>query len=427
VARRINDHPRSAREWDAIEMEVRYIQQLMPNHWLAPYLQDKIAEVRTGGLGSSRARQSPSPSNNLVVRGSAPEPDQPPARRFPRLLGRSREPAVDQTAATTPPASPPASPAPASNQSATEGYPGSPPAADFRDEVLLSPESSGSDRPNIAPDARDSGRIPAGEEPESSAPIAWQTLETTNFRIYHGDANLARQAAKVAEAVRSAQAKRWGSPAFRRPWLPRCDLFLHPTPKSYAEATNQPEASPGISTLTNNGARVLSRRMNLRADHPQLLTAILPHEVTHVVLADLFVVQQVPRWADEGIAVLAEPLTEQRSRVADLQEPLGSGRVIHLDKLMAMDYPDDKERIIYYAQSVSLTSYLVEQGTPEQFIRFVQESQRLGSEIALRNIYHINGVPDLEKGWLAYARNQAALSTASSRDPNAEPSAIQRR
>ena len=133
-----------------------------------------------------------------------------------------------------------------------------------------------------------------------------------------------------------------------------------------------------------NGNRVVARRINLRADHPQLLTAILPHEVTHVVLADLFTVQQIPRWADEGIAVLAEPHAEQQLRAAELQEPLEAGRVFDLGKLMAMDYPDAKDWSLYYAQSVSLTRFLVEQGPPEQFVQFVRNSQRDGIEGALR-------------------------------------------
>ncbi len=64
--------------------------------------------------------------------------------------------------------------------------------------------------------------------------------------------------------------------------------------------------------------------------------------MTHIVLADVFIAQQIPRWADEGIAVLAEPLTEQRSREAELQEPLESGRIFQVGQLMAMDYPDQK-------------------------------------------------------------------------------------
>ena len=34
---------------------------------------------------------------------------------------------------------------------------------------------------------------------------------------------------------------------------------------------------------------------------------MLPHEATHVVLAGQFGDQPVPRWADEGMAVLTEP------------------------------------------------------------------------------------------------------------------------
>ncbi len=105
-----------------------------------------------------------------------------------------------------------------------------------------------------------------------NAPIEWQILETGNFRIFHRDPELARRAADVAESVRTAQAKRWASPATRSSWSPRCDLYLYPTSQSYAQGTGQPEVSPGISTMSNNGVRVLSRRMNLRADNPLFLT-----------------------------------------------------------------------------------------------------------------------------------------------------------
>ena len=111
---------------------------------------------------------------------------------------------------------------------------------------------------------------------------------------------------------------------------------------------------------------------------------MLPHEVTHVILADLFPTQQIPRWADEGIAVLSEPTTEQRLRAADLDEPLSSGTLFKVESLMAMDYPDGRYWGLYYAQSVSLTRFLVEQGTPAQFIQFVQGAQRRPPESELR-------------------------------------------
>jgi Peptidase MA superfamily len=174
-----------------------------------------------------------------------------------------------------------------------------------------------------------------------------------------------------------------------------------------------------------NGNRVVARRMNLRADHPLLVTAILPHEVTHVVLADLFTEQQIPRWADEGLAVLAEPRAEQAIRAAELQEPLEAGQVFDLRKLMAMDYPDAKEWSLYYAQSVSLTRFLVEQGSPEKFVQFVQNSQRDGTEGALRGTYGIGGFTELQTKWTEYARQRLTPVKEASRDSGSQPVGIE--
>jgi hypothetical protein len=88
---------------------------------------------------------------------------------------------------------------------------------------------------------------------------------------------------------------------------------------------------------------------------------------------------------------------------------------------MVMDYPADEHWGLYYAQSVSLTRFLVEQGTPAQFIQFVQSSQRNNHEADLKRIYQIEGYPDLQKRWLAYARSQATALTASSSDPSRGP------
>jgi hypothetical protein len=276
------------------------------------------------------------------------------------------------------------------------------------------------------PQAGDAPRITGTPGIDASGPISWQVHETLNFRIYHCDPALAERVAAVAESVRTAQGQRWGSTAARTPWSPRCDLFVYPTAKSYAEATGQPQSSPGISTMSNNGARVLSRRMSLRADNPLVLTTTLPHEVTHIVLADLFVAQPIPRWADEGLAVLAEPASEQLHRQADLKEPLDADRAFKVGQLMTMDYPDPNDWRLFYAQSVSLTLFLVEQGPPERFIQFVRDSQRNGAEAALRDVYQIDGLAALQERWLDYARRRVAVDVASSREVEAAPADVRR-
>jgi hypothetical protein len=428
VVRRINAHPRSSREWDDIQSEVQDIQRLTPNHWIGEYLRNLVAESRVGG------RRPTGRSNKLVIRGSEPDEDQAPPRQAPRRSGTTRGSATPRPA----PARPTAPIAPALEEPLN--LPTLPPQAEAQTGAKDAPRAPEGGlgtptRPNSAAgDARSSGDSPSprAEEPvapgtaESPAPIQWQVHQTANFRIFHCDSTLAGRAAQVAESVRTAQARRWGSSAMHTSWTPMCDLYLYPNPRSYAQATGQPEISPGISTMTNNGVQVLSRKMSLRADNPMLLTATLPHEVTHIVLADLFVAQQIPRWADEGIAVLAEPAAEQHRRAEDLRGPLEAGQVFPLSQLMAMEYPEPKDWRLFYAQSVSLTRYLVDQGPPERFIRFVRDSQRVGTAAALRDIYQIEGPSDLHDRWLAHARQQLGVETASSRNAETTPAPVAR-
>jgi hypothetical protein len=350
VAQRLNARPRSAKEWDEIESEIQRIQKLAPNLWYGEYLRNKLAEVRPG------RRRPPAKTDNLVIRGSAPEEDQVGPRRpfAPALKGA--QPKVD-------------------------------------------PE-----------DLR--------AENESAAPggVAWQVHETLNFRIYHADPALAEAAARVAEETRAVQAKVWGSPALNQAWNPRCDIHLYPNGKAFAQATGQPENSPGFSTMNVSGGRVTARSMSVRADHAGLLKAILPHELTHVVLADLFTAKQIPRWADEGMAVLAEPSAQQSLRASELEEPLQAARLFELSNLMSMDYPEAKDWSLYYAQSVSLTRFLVEQATPERFLQFVQNANGTGIEAALRDLYQIRGFAELQDRWLTYARDQVATIKQARKD-----------
>jgi hypothetical protein len=417
VVARINAHPRTAREWDEIEQEIRSIQRLTPGNWYGEYLQNRVAEARRGGKGASRG-------GKLVVRGS--DPDESPPRSSRGLLGRLRSGPKSSTAAS------------AADRELGLGLPSAPASDDPHQKEVVAgsprtapaqPAPGGAnetERPEPGETSQTDGTPAANDRAAAHAPLAWQVRETTNFRIYHIDPALGEKAAQAAESVRKQQGKRWGSSAIRTSWTPRCDIYLYPTPDDFAQQTGQPDSSPGFSTMGINANRVISRRVNLRGDHPQLLTAILPHEVTHVVLADLFTEQQIPRWADEGIAVLAEPVTEQLSRAAELTGPLKDGRVFKLSELMAIDYPNEEAWNLYYAQSVSLTQFLVEQGTPAQFIAFVRGAQRKGIDNSLREVYQIKGYDELENRWQKFARRQVAEIAASGGGAAIQPDAVRR-
>jgi hypothetical protein len=239
-------------------------------------------------------------------------------------------------------------------------------------------------------------------------------VESANFRVFHSDRGLAERVARAAEIAREMQVRRWTGASPNTNWSPRCEIHVYASADVFSRETGQTPESPGFSTMSLSEGRVVARRINLRADEPKMVHAILPHEVTHVVLADLFPNQKIPRWADEGMAVLAEPLSAQSLRAADLEEPLGSGRVFRLSELTTMDYPETKYLGLFFSQSVSLTRFLVESGKPEQFITFLREAQRVGYEPALQSVYRIVDFSELERRWLAHLRDASGAALAAS-------------
>lgn len=263
--------------------------------------------------------------------------------------------------------------------------------------------------PNLHPAAPEAPNPGAATPPGSTVNWSRQPVFSTNFQVLHVDADraMAEQVALAAEAARDTQLKRWGDPARGLPWSPRCEVVLFPTSADFSRETGQPADSPGFSTMGMNEGKVVLRRVLLRMDHPATLKAVLPHEVTHVVLADLFPQKQIPRWADEGMAVLAEPSVEQRQRASELNDPLATGKLFKLNDLMTMDYPESRHWPLYYAQSVSLTRFLVESESPAAFVKFVRAAQEVGFEPALKQVYRIRGFEELQARWLTFAKTRA--------------------
>ena len=363
VAQRINAHPRTDAEWREIQLETDRIYKLAPANYLATYVRNFVAD-------QIATRSKRSRTNSTVVRAASPE--EPPVRS-PRAT-RSPSPTAAAAAAAAP------------NPAAPSG-----PGAIRVDAPLLTEPA--------APPGGPVGR--------------WRLLESANFRIYHANPELAQKVVQVAESVRREGIKRWSGAGPVADWQPRCEIYLFPNAPQYAQVTGQPADSPGYSTMGMNQGQIISRRVNVRTDHEGMLSAVLPHEITHVILADFFTDEQIPRWADEGMAVMMEPGHEQKRRAGDLVEPLGRNLLFPIETLMKMDYPDERYWNLYYAQSVSLTRFLVERGSPSQFVQFLQGAQARGFEAELKRVYKIENFTDLQAQWVTYARTNIEAESTS--------------
>ena len=239
----------------------------------------------------------------------------------------------------------------------------------------------------------------------------WYLAETKNFRVWHhlNQAD-ATQVAKSSEACRVEAAMKWFG-AVGNDWAPICEIYLHPTAQEYSKSTGAPVASPGHTTLKTEGVRVLSRRIDLHTDEANMMTGVLPHETTHVVLAGRMGDQPVPRWADEGMAVLSEPKNRIQKHLDNLPKHARENTLFHVSRLMQMaDYPEPKLVGPFYAQSVSLVDYLTRLKGPQAFSEFMKDGLKNGYESALSRHYGIQSYNDLNQSWwnACFSNNTAA-------------------
>jgi hypothetical protein len=240
----------------------------------------------------------------------------------------------------------------------------------------------------------------------------WKVVETPNFRCRSvlSDAD-ARRLADCCEAWRSRLRKTWISNAEAADWVPKCEVCVHPDRSAYNTALNRPgDVSVGSTMMNFDQGRTVLRRIDVRADAGDWSNAALPHELTHVVLGERFGGHALPRWADEGIAMLSESPEKHRERLTNLREILSRRQSMRLEELVAANrLPAPQMRNAFYGQSIALTSLLVRQSSPAQFADFIELSQRDGFERALKSRFGMDGFSALNREWDRWTRTPESM------------------
>jgi hypothetical protein len=127
---------------------------------------------------------------------------------------------------------------------------------------------------------------------------------------------------------------------------------------------------------------------------------VLPHETTHLVLGDLFADAPLPRWADEGMAVLAESRARCDRYARTLYTCRRQGKLVPLAQLFAQpEYPDAALITAFYVESVSVVDFLVGEKGPQAFVQFLRDVPRTGLDGALERHYGCRNVVALEEQW----------------------------
>jgi hypothetical protein len=186
---------------------------------------------------------------------------------------------------------------------------------------------------------------------------------------------------------------------------------LHPTDDAYLGAVGAQGRNTLASALVDRrSADVCLRRIDVRATRPDWVDKALAHELAHLVLADRFSGRELPRWIDEGVAVLADPPEKRARHLQTFHEALCRGAHFRLLELFALDdYPPADRWGTFYGQSASLVDYLVDQTGPERFVEFVELALAQGYEQALRQTQGL-GIAELERRWQQNVRRPARAS-----------------
>jgi hypothetical protein len=230
--------------------------------------------------------------------------------------------------------------------------------------------------------------------------------KTTNFSVDAPTPELAKKFGEWAEFYRKEKALEWLGREMP-PWREKCPLQIQIAMGS----------AGGATTFTfgyeNGRPAVTSQQMEIRGDARQLQNSVLPHEITHTVLAYHFG-RAVPRWADEGGSVLSENDEERFNHDVQCRSILNAGRGIRLRVLFRMAvYPRDM--IVLYAQGYSICAYLVDRGGGgregrSKLLQFLSmgmqgnDPQAHGTpeswNDAARKVYGFDSIDVMEEAWL---------------------------
>jgi hypothetical protein len=236
-------------------------------------------------------------------------------------------------------------------------------------------------------------------------------VETANFRVVSLGPQIVRpERVEECEKVRAKLFRRWLGDETIADWSPKCEIVLHATDASYFRAVGEGGRSTVASSLVERKRNAIDkRRIDIRVKNPDWPTTCLAHELTHVVLADLFANQTLPRWLDEGIAILADPPAKQRLHRQDFKHAIAQGAEFRLLELITLtNYPSAHRWGAFYGQSASLVQYLIDHSGERRFIEFVRVALDRGCESGLQQTYRC-GIPELERRWHAHLRGAVLL------------------
>jgi len=220
------------------------------------------------------------------------------------------------------------------------------------------------------------------------------TYRTPNFIVHAPTPEVAQRVGQLAEQYRREKALEWLGYE-----LPQWNV---PVP---IRVVILPSGPGGATSYQPIDGQIFDMQMTVQGPLDRIYQSVLPHEITHTVLVSHFRCP-LPRWADEGSAVLSEDEPERRRHDQLVRQALAQGRAFRLRVLFHLrDYPSNGSDILtLYAQGYSVVRFLVETGGRQAFLAFLAEGMQRGWDSAVQRVYQYRNIEELEERWLAWMR-----------------------
>jgi hypothetical protein len=216
---------------------------------------------------------------------------------------------------------------------------------------------------------------------------------TPNFVIEASNEGLAQRVGLAAEKYRRELAVLWLNKELPD-WKEPCPVTVQAAPHLFAG---------GETSFVFDRGEVFGWRMRVQGTEERILDSVLPHEVTHTILATHFR-RPLPRWADEGACTTVEHASERSKQQNMLVTFLRTKKGIAFSNMFAMkEYPP--EMLPLYAQGYSLARYLIEQGGRQKFLNYIGEGLKQENWTgATKTYYGYRNLAHLQDSWLEWVK-----------------------
>lgn len=225
----------------------------------------------------------------------------------------------------------------------------------------------------------------------------WLEIKSQHFLVLHtGDQAFAEKVSLQAEHFYQSITTTLGFTRFKGFWLwgNRARIIIYPSAKDFRMESNAPAWAIGRASASRHEIA------GSRDDEEHFLKSVLPHEMTHLILAEFIGAERLPHWLAEGVAQWEQ--TGRKQALLISREP----EFIPLETLLTIDIRKENRpeyAKLYYAECASLVSFLITQHGSDNFGRFCRALRDGKSAVeALSSIYPgiASSLTTLESTWL---------------------------